>query len=85
MTQLIKIGNSQGIRISKSLIEHAGLQDTELHLQVVDEGLLISPVKKNRAGWAEAIQAAQKTNQKDPALDPQWLNAKLTSDKDQTW
>ena len=80
MTQLIAIGNSQGVRIPKTLIEHAGLENTALTLQVVKNGLLISPAKKHRAGWAETIQALQKTKgkRKDSGLDQEWLDAELT-------
>lgn len=46
MTTLIKIGNSQGIRIPKALIEQAKLQDCEIALSVVKNGLLLEPKKK---------------------------------------
>lgn len=44
MAHLIKIGNSQGIRIPKSLIKQAHLQHTEFEILVVDNGLLITPI-----------------------------------------
>jgi len=40
---LVKIGNSQGIRIPKAFIEKAKLEDCELDLTLVEQGLLISP------------------------------------------
>ena len=46
MANLVKIGNSQGIRIPKALIEQAHLEDKELKLQIVKDGLLVSPSKK---------------------------------------
>jgi len=51
MTTLIRIGNSQGIRIPKAVIEQAQLEDKQLELKIIDDGLLIHPVKKNREGW----------------------------------
>ena len=49
-TRLIKIGNSQGIRIPKALIEQVGLgQDVEVEAQ--DGQLVIRPVRHPRAGW----------------------------------
>ncbi len=62
MAHLIKIGNSQGIRIPQALIKQANLQDQEFEIQVVDNGLLITPIKKIRQGWEEqfkSISAAQ--------------------------
>lgn len=48
MAHLIKIGNSQGIRIPQALIKQANLQDQKFEIQVVDNGLLITPTKKTR-------------------------------------
>ncbi len=62
MAHLIKIGNSQGIRIPQPLIKQANLQDQEIEIHVVDNGLLITPIKKTRHGWKEefkSISAAQ--------------------------
>lgn len=41
MTTLIRIGNSQGLRIPKAIIEQAQLDEKELTLKVVEDGLLI--------------------------------------------
>jgi antitoxin MazE len=46
MAYLVKIGNSQGIRIPKPLIEQAHLEGKELQLQVVNGGLFIAPIKR---------------------------------------
>ena len=56
MTSLIQIGNSKGIRIPKHLITQARLENTELELVVVEEGLLLKPVQKLRSGWEEATK-----------------------------
>lgn len=57
MAHLIKIGNSQGIRIPQPLIKQANLQDQEFEIHVVDNGLLITPIKKNRQGWKEQFKS----------------------------
>ena len=57
MAHLIKIGNSQGIRIPQTLIKQANLKDQEFNIQVVDNGLLITPVKKIRQGWKERFKS----------------------------
>ena len=52
---LIKIGNSQGIRIPKTLIEQCGFGD-ELELEVKGGGLLLRPAEPSRKGWEEVFQ-----------------------------
>ena len=51
MAQIIKIGNSQGIRIPKPIVSIANLENKELDFVVLNEGLLIAPEKKSRIGW----------------------------------
>ena len=55
MAKIIKIGNSQGIRIPKPLIALANLEGKELEFVVMDSGLLITPEKKVRVGWENDI------------------------------
>jgi len=51
MAKIIKIGNSQGIRIPKPIVELANLENIELDFVVLDSGLLITPDQKARIGW----------------------------------
>jgi len=54
--QIIQIGNSQGIRIPKVLLEDSritGDVDLELH----PDGILIRNAQQPRAGWDEAFKA----------------------------
>jgi len=51
MAKIIKIGNSQGIRIPKPIVELSNLENIELDFVVLDSGLLITPNKKARIGW----------------------------------
>ena len=53
---IIRIGNSQGIRIPKLLLEQCQLQG-ELELEPHRDHLIIRAVSKPRAGWEEAFQA----------------------------
>ena len=50
---VIKIGNSKGLRLSKSILERYNITDrVEL---VFEEGhIVLKPVNAPRAGWAEA-------------------------------
>ena len=57
MTTLTKIGNSQGIRIPKPLIQQAHLENVSLELEVLENGLLIKPVNNTgRSSWKENIE-----------------------------
>lgn len=84
MTTLIRIGNSQGIRIPKAIIEQARLEDKQLEFKIIDDGLLIQPVKKNREGWKEQFDKAFKS-QESSEVDQEWLAAPLVDEEDWEW
>lgn len=84
MTTLIRIGNSQGIRIPKAVIEQAQLEDKQLEFKIIDDGLLIQPVKKNREGWKEQFDKALKSQESREA-DQEWLDAPLVDEEDWEW
>ena len=48
--QIIQIGNSQGIRIPKMLLEESKLSG-EVELEVQKDGILIRSARKPRADW----------------------------------
>lgn len=54
--KLVRIGNSRGIRLSKPLLEEAGLTD-EVEIHASPGVLTITPVTTARAGWAQAAAA----------------------------
>lgn len=81
MTQLIRIGNSRGVRIPTALIEQTRLDAGELTMKAVEGGLLIqvkpSP-KKAREGWAAAFdQALAGKSRHLGREDRDWLEADL--------
>ena len=55
-TQIIKIGNSRGIRIPKTLIDQVKLGN-EVEIVVQRGHLLIRPVSRPRGGWDEKFRA----------------------------
>jgi antitoxin MazE len=65
---LIKIGNSQGVRIPKPIIEQCGLAN-EVELEVRDRQLVIKPVRHPRQGWEKAFKAMAE-NGDDALLNP---------------
>jgi antitoxin MazE len=48
--QIVQIGNSQGIRIPKVLLEESGIRG-EVELEICPDGILIRNVSKPRSDW----------------------------------
>lgn len=66
-TRIIKIGNSQGIRIPKLLLEQSGMNG-EVQIDLEGDHLTIRSVVHPRAGWDEAL-AKMSENGDDVLLD----------------
>ncbi len=66
-TRIIKIGNSQGIRIPKLLLEQSGIH-TEVEIEVQGDHLTIRTAPRLRTGWDEAFATMAK-EQDDVLLD----------------
>ncbi|SFV69869.1 transcriptional regulator/antitoxin, MazE [hydrothermal vent metagenome] len=80
MTMLIKIGNSQGIRIPKPLIQQAHLENVSLELEVLENGLLIKPLNNTgRETWSANIEHIVSKNQ---GLEDEGFLEDLLNDND---
>ena len=55
-TRIVRIGNSQGIRVPRALLEQADLPE-EVELQAQPGRLIVRAAHQPRAGWAEAARA----------------------------
>ena len=55
-TKLIKIGNSQGVRIPKAMINHYGFGE-RLELTEVPEGILIRTIDQGKLSWQDTYQS----------------------------
>ena len=66
-TRIVKIGNSQGIRIPKPLLEQSGIH-TEVEIEVQINQLIVRAAPQLRVGWDEAF-AAMAEQQDDVLLD----------------
>jgi antitoxin MazE len=53
--RIVRIGNSQGIRIPKPLLDQTGLSG-EVEIDAQDDTLIIRPARRPRAGWAAAFR-----------------------------
>jgi antitoxin MazE len=66
--ELIRIGNSRGVRIPKPLIEQCGLGET-VDLRIEKDRLVISPERRPRRGWEEAFRGAGSAAKDELLLD----------------
>ncbi|MGE4218992.1 MAG: AbrB/MazE/SpoVT family DNA-binding domain-containing protein [Alphaproteobacteria bacterium] len=80
--KMVKIGNSQGIRIPKAIIDQCGFE-TEVDLSIRDGALIVAPARPPRAGW-EAQFAAMAEAGDDAPLLPDGLS-ETADDSDWTW
>ena len=55
-TRIIRIGNSQGIRIPKPILEQLGFTD-EVELEVLPDQLVVRSVHQPRQQWDEYFEA----------------------------
>jgi len=53
-SRIVRIGNSQGIRIPKPLLEQSGIH-TEVEIEVHSDRLIIRAASRLRVGWDEAF------------------------------
>lgn len=53
--RIIKIGNSQGVRIPKVMLEQLGF-GSEVEIVIQDDQLVLRPIKRPRQGWAEQFR-----------------------------
>jgi len=75
-SKIIKIGNSQGVRIPKPLIEQLGI-DQDIEILVEENRLVICPADHIRAGWDSAFQAMVQSGDDhlldgDEAIETKW-------------
>ena len=66
-TQIVKIGNSQGIRIPKILLDQSGITG-EVELKVEKRQIIISPRKAIRHNWEDAFRTMS-DNKDDNLID----------------
>ena len=82
-TRIVRIGNSQGIRIPKPLLEQAGIGDS-VELEVHDGQITIRPARRVRAGWAKGFVAMAMAGD-DPLLDGAQLTATTWDEEEWEW
>lgn len=79
--RVVKVGNSKGLRIPKSILEQCHIED-EVDITPTKDGLLLKPVKsKARASWAKKFKEMA-THRDDKLLIPDFTD---TADRDWQW
>jgi antitoxin MazE len=79
-TKLVRIGNSQGIRIPRVVIEQVGLQG-ELELEVRRRQLVVRPTSKPRQGWETRFREMARRGDDKPL----WPDVALSSFDEKEW
>jgi antitoxin MazE len=57
LVEVVRIGNSRGIRIPKPIIQQCGF-GARVDLRIERDSLVVSPDRPPRSGWVEAFRAA---------------------------
>ena len=65
--ELVRIGNSRGIRIPKPIIDQLGFGKL-VDVRIERDRLVIAPERRPRQGWAESFEAAGSSKLDDLAF-----------------
>ncbi|MEB3312208.1 MAG: AbrB/MazE/SpoVT family DNA-binding domain-containing protein [Snowella sp.] len=77
-TKIIKIGNSQGIRLPKTLLEQTGIQ-ADVEIEVNGDRLILRNASQVREGWEQAF--AEMANAGDDILLDENLSTNWEQDE----
>jgi antitoxin MazE len=81
-TRIVKIGNSQGIRIPKLLLDQTGFGE-EVELELQDNSIVIRASRSPRDGWEERFKMM--AEQGDDRLLDEPLQLSSWDDEDWEW
>jgi antitoxin MazE len=79
-TRIVKIGNSQGVRIPKLLLERSNLAE-EVELEAEDDRIIIRSTRQPREGWEGAFRSMAERG--DDSLLDDGLPAQTLWDEDE--
>ena len=79
--KLVRIGNSKGIRLPKSLLVQTGMTE-RVEIEARGRNIILKPVKEPRSGWeASFAKGGASLNNEDRA----WLDAELATSEGDNW
>ena len=81
--KIIKIGNSQGVRIPKLILEQTGLGE-EVEIEADDDRIIIKPATYARQGWNDAFESMS-INADDVLLDADLTGQEDWDQKEWQW
>jgi len=82
-TRIVKIGNSQGVRIPKLLLERSNLAE-EVELEAEDDRIIIRSTKQTRQDWESAFRAMAERGD-DSLLDRNVLSQAQWDEDEWRW
>jgi len=82
-TRIVKIGNSQGIRIPKLLLDQLGF-GSEVEIAVQQHTLVIRPLQHPRDGWEEQFRLMAEHGD-DQLLDGDIVSLTTWDDEEWEW
>jgi antitoxin MazE len=65
---IIKIGNSKGFRLTKTILEKYNITDS-MEMILEEEQIVLRPIVKPRKGWDKAFQQMHENGDDQPLLD----------------
>ena len=67
-TAIIKIGNSKGLRLSKTILEKYNIKD-KVEMILEKGQIILKPIDKPRENWEEAFKEMNANNDDELLLD----------------
>lgn len=74
-TKVIRIGNSKGLRLSKTILEKYEIGDT-VNLKLEEDYIIIEPIRKPRENWDSAFKEMHKYGH-DEILIPEMFDEEM--------
>jgi len=82
-TRIVKIGNSQGIRIPKPVLDQLGFTE-EVELEILSEQLIVRTPRLSRQDWEEQFKAMAAAGD-DKLLDEAAISLTTWDEREWEW
>jgi len=79
--KLVKIGNSKGIRLPKTMLVQTGMTE-RIEIEARGHSIILKPIKEPRSGWEASFAKSSHELNKE---DRDWLDADLATDESDNW
>ncbi len=68
VTKIVRIGNSKGLRLSKTILEKYEIKD-KVELILKSDHIVLKPISKPREGWKEQFTRMHELGDDDLLID----------------